>query len=166
MRIVEAYVIGRVAAMSRKAKVSVAVALFAGLGLLALTLFTRLAAVRSSGDDGFLDLDWLNTASDKELEEYEARWRTLSPQQKRTLAHRALTRTSGNHHDAFLILVEHGKEESVPYLLDWLQAQGDLRGDGVVCTRSHCVEALEKITGKKLGYNYSDWKGWDKQPDR
>ena len=147
--------------MSRKAKVCATVGLLIGLGLSALAVYAHLAEMRSRGERSF-DLDWLNTASEQELEEYEAWFQALPPRQKRKLAHRALDRPDANHHDALLTLVGHGKDESVPYLLDWLKAQGDFQGGGMVCTRAHCLEALEKITGKELGCDYSDWEDWDR----
>ena len=157
--------------MSRKTKIYLVLALLVGAVLSALAFWIR-SAVTTSRADRFFDLGWLHSASGEEVEEEGAWFRTLSPRQQRASAHRALTRSDGerggaNHHDAFFVLAEHGNEESIPYLLDWLKARGDLQeGHGIICIRGHCVDALEKITGRKLGYNYSDWKDWDKRSDR
>lgn len=150
---------GRVPMVSRKAKIAVAVALLLGLGLSSVAIYAHRAAIARG--DRLFDLDGLETASAEEMDEAIAWFHSLSSPQKRRIAHRALARPKGNHHDALIVLTDHGDQSSIPYLLDWLKAQGELRGDGIVCTRSHCIEALEKITGKKLGYNYSTWKDWD-----
>jgi hypothetical protein len=86
-------------------------------------------------------MDWLATASSEE---------------QREVAHKILSYPFGNHHDAYLILVTYGNEESIPYLVNRLKQFKD--NDFIECSHDHCVEALKKITGKDLGHNYEDWK--------
>ncbi len=33
----------------------------------------------------------------------------------------------------------------------------------MLCAHSSCIEALERITGKKLGHDYASWKNWAAQ---
>ena len=81
---------------------------------------------------------------------------TASPQEQRKTAHQILRLPVGNHHDAFLVLILHGTEESVPYLLNRLKKYAD--GDFIECSHDHCVAALRRITGLDAGYRYADWK--------
>ncbi len=87
-------------------------------------------------------------------------WENASSYEKRQLAQRALTRPLSFHHDACLLLIDHGNEESVPYLLTYLKWHDFFNRDDdfIVCTKSHCLEALQEITGKDLGDHYSDWE--------
>jgi hypothetical protein len=87
-------------------------------------------------------------------------WEKSSSSEKRKLAQRALKYPLGFHHDACIILIDHGNEESVPYLLTYLKWYDYFNKDDdfIVCTKSHCLEALQKITGESLGDHYSDWK--------
>jgi hypothetical protein len=88
----------------------------------------------------------MNAASNGELKE---------------VAHKVLTCPVGGHHDAFLHLSRVGDAESIPYLLTGLRWQPYTgKGDVMVCTKSHCLEALRKITGHDAGRNYSDWAEW------
>ena len=145
--------------MSRRWKIAVAAAVV--LGLSALAVQRHMAAAACA--DRCFDMKWLEAASTEELYHHVSWFKGLSPSKKRELAHRALARPEAMHHDAFIVLAEHGTEESVPYLLDWLRTQDDVKDSIIVCTRGHCIEALEKITGMKLGYNYSDWQDWEKK---
>ena len=90
-------------------------------------------------------MDWFETAASEE---------------QREVAHKILGYPFGNHHDAYLVLVKHGNEESIPYLLNRLKQFK--YNDFIECTHDHCIEALKKITGKDLGHNYEDWKEWEK----
>ncbi len=129
--------------------------------------FARPSRTNTPHDLCIFDLGWLEQASEQEMDEAETRFRTAPPEERRELAQRALGRPGLIHHDALIVLAEVGNKESVPYLLDWLKSQRDvLKGGGVDCTRTHCLEALEKITGKKPGWNWSDWKDWDKHSGR
>lgn len=88
-------------------------------------------------------------------------WERSSPEEKRQLAHQILKYPIiGIHHDAFLILVDHGNKESIPYLLNSLKWYEFFNKDEgfTVCTKDHCLEALRKVTGKDLGTNYVDWQ--------
>ena len=80
---------------------------------------------------------------------------TAAPKEQREVAHKIISYPFGNHHDAYLVLVKHGNEESIPYLLNRLKQYKD--NDFMECTQDHCIEALKKITGKNLGHNYDDW---------
>ena len=92
------------------------------------------------------DLQWMNTASKEELKK---------------VAHKVLTCPIGRHHDAFVLLLGVGDAESIPYLLTGLRWQPYTRKhDWMVCTKSHCLEALRRITGHDAGLNYSDWAEW------
>ncbi len=70
----------------------------------------------------------------------------------------------GRMHDACLSLVQGGGDKnSVPHLIAALRSFGDVEPgprDGIICTQEHCVRALERITGAKVGYSYSSWKRW------
>ncbi len=84
-----------------------------------------------------------------------------SPEEQRRTAHAALALPWGRHHDAFVILARHGDAGSVPYLIRGLRRMGDLEpGGGMTCSRAHCVEALERITGYRAGWNHRDWARW------
>jgi hypothetical protein len=68
-------------------------------------------------------------------------------------------------HDACGGLLRVGDESSVPHLIRVLRFFGDaelpLPPDvGIVCTHAHCVDALEHITGVKVGISYLSWKRW------
>jgi hypothetical protein len=92
------------------------------------------------------DLQWMDAASNGELKE---------------VAQRVLTCPVGGHHDAFLVLSRVGDAESIPYLLAALRWQPYTgKGDVMVCTKLHCLEALRKIAGHDAGLNYSDWAEW------
>lgn len=84
-------------------------------------------------------------------------WITASPEESRALAHKILSYPFGNHHDAFIILIRHGNEESIPCLLKRLKHY-HVQDDAVECSHDHCVEALRNITGKDFGYEYADWE--------
>jgi len=149
--------------MSHKWKIAAATAaVLALLALLALAVQRHMVAAARA--EKFCDAKWVHVASPEELDEWRAWFEGLAPAEKRTLAHEALARAGADEHDAFLVLVEHGTEESVPLLLDWLKKQADLeKGTGILCTRDHCLEALMGITGMDLGCNYSDWQDWEKK---
>jgi hypothetical protein len=75
--------------------------------------------------------------------------------------HRALQ--EGDPHDACLGLLSVGDMTSVPFLIDALKAFPDEEPQGgFICTWSHCVEALEHITGAKPGYSHSAWRRWQR----
>ena len=78
----------------------------------------------------------------------------------REKAHDVLRYPVVTHHDAILSLIEHGNQDSVPYLLGWLKWHDWLNADDdfVECTKDHCLEALRNITGTDLGNSYADWK--------
>lgn len=61
-----------------------------------------------------------------------------------------------DHHDAYLRLIEVGDDTSIPYLIDGLNRLGDTQ----MCSRSHCIEALETISGEKFGGDVSAWENW------
>jgi hypothetical protein len=89
-----------------------------------------------------IDINWLNSAS---------------PKEQRDVAHQVLKLPYGNYHDAYLILIHDGNNESIPILLNRLKhfkKDKNFR----VCTETHCLKALQKITGKKIGYDYEKWK--------
>ncbi len=87
---------------------------------------------------------------------------------KRLELHRILDRATSEHdgiHDACGGLFYVGDESSVPHLIRVLKFFGDAElplppGVGLVCTQWHCVGALEKITGVKVGVSYASWKRW------
>jgi hypothetical protein len=65
----------------------------------------------------------------------------------------------GPGHSTYFFYAEHGKESDLPLLLYGLKQMGESHGE-FVCTRSHCLDALQKITGVKPGINHSDWQKW------
>ncbi len=102
-------------------------------------------------------------------------WRLHSPKwmksatqaQKLEVLHKVLAAPLGPmHHDAFLIATEIGTQETVPYLISALRWQGHHGPDNdvMVCTKSHCLEALRKLTKHDVGLNHSDWAKWYKRP--
>jgi len=72
------------------------------------------------------------------------------------IAHQILSWPFGNHHDAYLVLIRHGSDESIPYLLEGLKGFSDT--DFIECSHDHCLEALKKITKTDYGLRYADWK--------
>lgn len=93
-----------------------------------------------------LDLEW---------------YKLTSPAEQVRVAHKVLRWPWGNHHDAFIILLEKGGPESVPVLIRALQWQKDTGpGGSMVCTKLHCLMALRRITGEDAGLNYADWARW------
>ncbi|HAE40950.1 MAG TPA: hypothetical protein DCG57_20305 [Candidatus Riflebacteria bacterium] len=85
----------------------------------------------------------------------------FSPPHLRDICHRVISFPFGNHHDAFLVLEQHGNHESIPYLiwaLKW-QQQPDAAGT-VTCATEHCVDILQKLTGKDFSFVYEDWQSW------
>lgn len=69
----------------------------------------------------------------------------------------------GFAHDEYVVCFQdgYGQIEDVPKLIKGLEYWGDIKpGEPVVCSRDHCLEALEFVTGSKPGLNASDWKKW------
>ena len=64
-----------------------------------------------------------------------------------------------NHHDSYLILIEKGNDTSIPYLIRGLKRMEDSH----MCTKEHCIEALETISGKDYGDDIHSWKTWYSQ---
>jgi hypothetical protein len=91
-----------------------------------------------------------------------------SQAEQRMTLHRILDRATNQNdgiHDACGSLVTLGDASSVPHLIGALQFFPDEEiagksGVGIVCTQSHCVDALERITGAKVGVSYSSWRQW------
>jgi len=87
---------------------------------------------------------------------------------RRSTLHSILDRAKGADdgvHDACGALVEVGDSSSVPHLIRALRLFPDIEikgkpGEGIVCTQGHCVAALERLTGAKVGVSYSSWKRW------
>jgi hypothetical protein len=90
------------------------------------------------------DLAWLQTASPAEL---------------RDNAHRVIRWKGGAHHDAFIYLIHCGNYESVPLLINALRWYPS-EGEAMVCTKAHCLKALQTITGHDAGNDYRDWAEW------
>jgi hypothetical protein len=67
-------------------------------------------------------------------------------------------------HDAAAALANVGDASSVPHLIRALHffADQEIAGTkfGIICTQAHLVEALQRITGAKVGVSYSSWKRW------
>jgi len=75
------------------------------------------------------------------------------------------TDDKGDIHDAFLSLGTIGDSSSVPHLIRALRFYpdheiGPNENVGLICTHRHCVDALERITGAKVGISYSSWNAW------
>ncbi len=85
---------------------------------------------------------------------------------QRSAAHEALDRAkdADGVHDACGSLVTVGDASSVPHLIRALRFFPDVEvsgpGYGVIDTQAHCVEALQRITGERVGYSFSVWKLW------
>jgi len=62
-------------------------------------------------------------------------------------------------HDSYIAILEYGGPDSVPHLLEGLRKQPETHGV-MGCTKSHCLEALSKLTGENCGDNYRDWEAW------
>ena len=90
----------------------------------------------------------------------------------RNACHKILRYRIGNHHDAFIAIIEVGDKDSIPYLIRALKWQHVEHKDAVAkrelvpCTFKHCVDALEKLAGKKLGWEYETWEDWWEQTGR
>jgi hypothetical protein len=94
-----------------------------------------------------LDINWIEAASHQE---------------RLDVAHQVLSFPVGDHHDAFLVIGDWGDASSIPYLLRGLrwQRRTDAENPGMACTKSHCLDALKRITGHDAGRNYEDWARW------
>ncbi|MFH1731729.1 MAG: hypothetical protein ABIF82_08770 [Planctomycetota bacterium] len=79
---------------------------------------------------------------------------------------REYVRKNGPDHSTYLFFLAYGAQADVPMLLYGLRSMGEMKGRSMVCTRGHCVDALQSITGAKPGYNYSDWEKWWQQEYR
>jgi hypothetical protein len=65
----------------------------------------------------------------------------------------------GPSHDSYFFLAEFGNASDIPVLLRALKRFGDTSG-AMTCSKVHCLEALQRITGAYPGENYSDWVRW------
>ena len=67
-------------------------------------------------------------------------------------------------HDACLELKGVGGPSSIPALIYSLKLYPPFRGangySGMVCTTSHCLEALQAITGQRFGADAAEWERW------
>ncbi len=113
-------------------------------GLLSLAAFVwRVCLVPYQN---LMDLDWITQASEDEIVDAS----------KATILLPCL-----DPHDAFLYLEKFGGPDDVPYLLWGLRWQKDTApGEGMICTKAHCLDALQRITGHDAGMNYTDWAEW------
>ncbi|PKL49491.1 MAG: hypothetical protein CVV42_05770 [Candidatus Riflebacteria bacterium HGW-Riflebacteria-2] len=79
----------------------------------------------------------------------------------RIICHKIISYKYGNHHDAFVTLIQIGNPDSVPLLINALKWHEPTDGSDIVsCTTDHCVEALRNLTGMDFGYSYKDWHKW------
>ena len=86
-----------------------------------------------------------------------------SPKEKLDTLHRALSIPLGpGHHDVFLLANDIGTKETIPYLISalWWQSDNGPDDDIMVCTKTHCLDALKKLTKHDAGVNYSNWRKW------
>jgi hypothetical protein len=98
----------------------------------------------------------------------QAKTKAQSTAAKRAKLHRLLDAANddnGDIHDSFLSLGTIGDSSSVPHLIRALRFYPDAEIGpdehvGVICTQRHCVDALERITGAKVGISYSSWNAW------
>ena len=77
--------------------------------------------------------------------------------------HRVLSIPLGPlHHDAFLLANDIGTKKTIPYLISALRWQSDNGPDDdiMVCTKTHCLDALKKLTKHDAGLNYINWRKW------
>lgn len=85
----------------------------------------------------------------------------------RLKCHARVQERDSHPHNAFINLTRIGNKESVPLLikaLRWQVPPTEHEGKMVViCTTSHCVEALESLTGERLGYDPNKWEKWWRQ---
>lgn len=67
-------------------------------------------------------------------------------------------------HDACLELQSVGGPSSIPALIYALKLYPPTRGangfSGMVCTTSHCLEALQAITGQRFSADAAEWERW------
>ncbi|MBN1917207.1 MAG: PQQ-binding-like beta-propeller repeat protein [Verrucomicrobia bacterium] len=83
----------------------------------------------------------------------------LSPGIQRQVLHIALL-APVDHHDDYIHLIYIGDESSVPFLI-WSLRWEERSPDGsMVCTKAHCLEALEQITNNDPGCEHEDWQRW------
>lgn len=66
----------------------------------------------------------------------------------------------GPGHNEYIFFCQHGRESDIPALLYGLKSMGETTNSAIGCTRAHCLEALQSVTGAKPGINYSDWAKW------
>ncbi len=100
---------------------------------------------------------------------YDFNWTSQAkPEEIKVVSQRILLFPVGNHHDAFIFLIDYGDVDSVPYLLRGLAWEADTPEHGVMIdTKMCCLDALRRITGHDAGCNYAEWqKWWDEEGSR
>jgi hypothetical protein len=63
-------------------------------------------------------------------------------------------------HDSCLYLIDIGDHSSVPFLIHALRLEPLTPTGSMVCTRRHCLEALQTITHQTLGSTTEAWERW------
>jgi hypothetical protein len=81
-----------------------------------------------------------------------------SPAELRKVYHAAIR--WGHDHDALLGLIGVGDDSSVSHLIRCLENMPDPCG----CSKNHCIDALEIITGEDFGDDVEEWKRWAASP--
>ena len=87
-------------------------------------------------------------------------WATASTNDIRELCHHIIGHRPGGRHDPFIHLCRIGNAESVPLLIAALEWENPHGEESVICTISHCEEALRALTGKDLGTTHPPWARW------
>ena len=86
---------------------------------------------------------WPSYSAHRRLESID--WmRGAKPDDLRRTAHDALGSWHADPHDAFLVLMTHGDQTSVPFLRSALARQPE--GNAAACTWSHGRDALSRAT--------------------
>lgn len=66
----------------------------------------------------------------------------------------------GNDHDWPMLLANHGDINSVPAMIAVLKRNPAYSDGGPICTRSHCLDALQQLTKADPGNKNEDWENW------
>ena len=92
----------------------------------------------------------------------EAWWDSATVAERREVCHKLIRPPLLVEHDAVTRLAEVGDDTSVGVLIRALP-----RNEGPhVCTYSHCLDVLRKLTGHDAGNRFADWRRWWEEEGR
>lgn len=72
----------------------------------------------------------------------------------------------GSLHNGYAGLIEHGRKEAVPFLIDDLTEaneaikEAEEKDEEIICTWIHLHDALKAQTGEDFGFDQEAWRDW------